>query len=237
MGSRFEACLACRCEATCWKSAKRNRPQGHAQQDPAHKRQRGLAPAGAEHCAQMPDSHPLCPPMQQPHSTVLQGQIAVDRQAVDFASARLLLHCMFDGVQCVYALCMLSTSRCRSCLAICFPCFWRYITECSGPPVLTSARIAQPICLACELFMQSSEGDSASLYACSTRAHLVSFVNRPVKIHPATADVSSCSRHVAISWLPHHLCLARPTCRHRLSIAHIIDQLYERWINDACRLV
>ena len=96
--------------------------------------------------------------------------------------------------------------------------FWRHITECSGPPVFTSARIVQPICLACELFMQSSEGDSASLYACSTRAHLVSFLNLPVKIHPATSDLSSCSRRVATSWLPHHLCLARPICRRHLSI-------------------
>ena len=39
----------------------------------------------------MPDSHPLCPPTQQPHSTVLQGQIAVDRQAVHACSCAAYL--------------------------------------------------------------------------------------------------------------------------------------------------
>lgn len=76
--------VRCRCEATCWKSAKRNRPQGRVQQGPAHKRQRALAPAGAADCAPVPDSDP----QQQPHSTALQAQVAADRQAVDLVHAR-----------------------------------------------------------------------------------------------------------------------------------------------------
>lgn len=81
MGSSLKAW--CRCEATCWKSAKRNRPQGRVQQGAAHKRQRALAPAGAADCAPVPDSDP----QQQPHSTALQAQVAVDRQAVDLVHA------------------------------------------------------------------------------------------------------------------------------------------------------
>ncbi|KAL0017887.1 hypothetical protein WJX77_010733 [Trebouxia sp. C0004] len=46
---------AARCEATCWRSAKRNRGRGNTDAVPASKRQHALAPAGAVATAQVPD--------------------------------------------------------------------------------------------------------------------------------------------------------------------------------------
>ncbi|KAL3154078.1 hypothetical protein ABBQ32_013617 [Trebouxia sp. C0010 RCD-2024] len=81
-----------RCEATCWKIAKRSRPAGAVQQGQPPKRQRALAPAGPADSAQVPHHHPLQTPLQQPgpgaahampalhpHSSALQAQVAVDR--------------------------------------------------------------------------------------------------------------------------------------------------------------
>lgn len=82
-----------RCEASCWKTAKRSRAEGHEQPGQGHKRQRALAPAGPAPPAHLPDSH-LYQPLQQaggqaaaglpplqPDSHALQPQAhpAVDR--------------------------------------------------------------------------------------------------------------------------------------------------------------
>lgn len=58
-------CGCRKCEATCWRSAKRSRPAGAADAAPAHKRQHALAPAGAVATALPSHSHPEQQPARE----------------------------------------------------------------------------------------------------------------------------------------------------------------------------
>ncbi len=91
--SRFQQlkfCACSRCEASCWRSAKRSRANGSTDAGPASKRQHALAPAGAVATAQVPACQAVQPsreaaaalPPLHAQSNAALPQAAADRCAV-----------------------------------------------------------------------------------------------------------------------------------------------------------